>query len=221
MKSGPNAGHLVGRRLAPEPLSITIRTTTYKYLSFNCLGSSTTILDLKTLIQCQHRVPVVLQSLTLFGKILDDKKTLEQHGITDGAIIDLATNMRNSVICLLGSNRATGAGTKDIKVELSLNRAWEISLLRPSMKVSSSDYAQSVTWTVDAKHDGTLLDHESGKEMPHLHWDGLWVFRAHRFYVFLPLNTQIKSSRNACPRPILPWQTIGINTQIFAADAFA
>jgi prepilin-type processing-associated H-X9-DG protein len=156
------------------PLSITVCTTN-RHLPFDGLYPSTTILDLKLLIQHHHKVPAALQKVKLFGNLLDDQKTFEQCNITDGTVVDLILSLRRSMIYLLG-RYDSGSGsesTKGVKVELSLNRAWEISLLRPTMKVSPSDYVQSVTWTMDAKYQGTLTKPGSTKEMFYICWDGL------------------------------------------------
>jgi hypothetical protein len=166
---------LASRRHVHEmPLSITVCTTN-RHVPLEDLYPSTTILDLKLLIQQRHKVPSALQRIKLFGKLLDDQSTFEQCDITDGTVVDLTLSLRRSMIYLLG-RYDSGSGsesTKGVKVELSLNRAWEISLLRPTMKVSPSDYVQSVTWTVDAKYEGTLCETGSTNEMFYICWDGL------------------------------------------------
>jgi hypothetical protein len=153
-------------------------------MQFDDLYPSTTIKDIKTLIGTQHNVPTALQRLDLLGKPLSDHKTFEQCDIMNGTAVNLTLISRTSMIYLLGcfyslvngSRLYTPAGTDNIEVQLSLNRAWELSMVLPSAKVLSNDFVQSVGWTLDAEPDGTLHDHGTGSEMLYLFWDGLWVF---------------------------------------------
>jgi hypothetical protein len=163
-----------------ELLSITVRTLGNKILQLNGFYPSTNVRDIKLLIESKHNVPATLQTLSLLDKPLDDQKTFDQCGITNGAVINLAMNLRKPMIYLFGPGiylegrlQSDSIGTQNVEVRLSLDRAWELSILHPSMRIYSRDYVQSVTWTVDVKPNGALLDHSSGSEMSYLFWDGL------------------------------------------------
>jgi hypothetical protein len=190
-KSRLTARILSGKRLdLEEPLSITVHTTTNEIMQFDNLYPSTTIKDIKALIEAQYNVPTALQRLDLLGKALSDHKTFEQCDIINGTAVNLALSVRKSMIFLFGSPGFPSNdgwedppdGTQNIEVRLSLNRAWELSIVLPSANVSTSDFVQSVNWTLDARPDGTLYDREAGVEISYLFWDGLWVFLAYIFY---------------------------------------
>jgi hypothetical protein len=165
-----------------ELLSITVRTLANKILQFDGLHPSTTIRDVKLLIESEHNVPAALQTLNLLDKSLDDQRAFDQCGITNGTVVTLVMNLRKPMIYLFGKltgNDLNGTwvkdstGTQNIEVRLSLDRAWELAVMNPSMKISSGDYVQSATWSVDANSYGRLLDRASGQAMSCLFWDGL------------------------------------------------
>jgi hypothetical protein len=175
-----------GKRLPPEePFSIIVRTMTNEVMRFDRMHPSTTIKDIKTLIETQHNVPIALQKLDLLGQPLGDRRTLEQCDITNGTAVNLTLGLRQSMIYLTGRSyvrlsksnvQHTPNGTQNIKVQLSLNRAWELSVIFHSSGYLSRDFIQSMSWTVDASSNGMLHNHDSGIDMPCLFWDGLWVF---------------------------------------------
>ncbi|KAG9079764.1 hypothetical protein FS749_008251 [Ceratobasidium sp. UAMH 11750] len=64
----------------------------------------------------------------------------------------------------------------NIRVRLSLVNTWEFSALYPPAPImfetfQNIDNAQSVTWNVDAKPDGTLFDHRTGRKVSYLFWE--------------------------------------------------
>ncbi|KAG9096412.1 hypothetical protein FRC07_010938, partial [Ceratobasidium sp. 392] len=66
--------------------------------------------------------------------------------------------------------------TSNIHIRLSLADTWEFSALYPPTPItdetsSAGDYGQSVAWNVDAKPDGTLLDHRTRREVSYLFWE--------------------------------------------------
>ncbi|KAG8739949.1 hypothetical protein FRC10_004976 [Ceratobasidium sp. 414] len=158
-----------------ETISITIRTASQALLKLGDLRSSSTIGNVKSLIETTYNVPAVLQRLDLLGITLVNTKTLGQYDITDWTILDLHLNARQSMIFFWPDPNIQNSGRflhKDVEVTLSLNRSWELATLRPSGEAPIKDYAQSVSWTVDVAYY-ELLDHSSNAELSHLFWDGM------------------------------------------------
>jgi hypothetical protein len=151
-------------------------------MRFDGLYPSTIIKDVKILIEDKYDVPSALQNLELLKKPLDDQTTLDQCGITNGAVVDFTVNFREPLIYFCVPVEVVDRysdvvpnpeGTKHVEVKLTLDRAWEMSIAHPSMEISSRAYVQSVTWTLDARLDGTLIDCNSLREATYLFWDGL------------------------------------------------
>jgi hypothetical protein len=169
------------RGLRKDPVSINIQTFANTFVQFDGLNPSTTIADIKLLIQAKHGVPAALQTLNHSGKTLDDQNTLDQSGISNGAVVSLTTHLRKPMIHLFkrwwgvigGSCSFYFADLQGMEVQLSLDQAWELSMMYPSMKSPPGNYVQSAKWTVDLQKDGALFDHDSGKELMYLFWDGL------------------------------------------------
>ncbi|KAG8782452.1 hypothetical protein FRC12_020810 [Ceratobasidium sp. 428] len=66
------------------------------------------------------------------------------------------------------------APTADICLDLALVKSWDFSALYPPTTISASTcgiLGQAVSWTVDAKPDGTLLDHQTQREVAYLFWE--------------------------------------------------
>jgi hypothetical protein len=152
-----------------------------KLMHFDGLHPSTIIKDVKLLIESKYGVPAALQRLYLL-KPLDDQKTLGQCGIANGTVVNFTVNLRKPLIYFYvsyymrdsrGYQAENTEGIKNIEVKLTLDRAWELSIVYPSMEISSGDHVQSVTWNVDAKRDGTLFDYSSQREATYIYWDGL------------------------------------------------
>ncbi|KAG9078031.1 hypothetical protein FRC06_008563, partial [Ceratobasidium sp. 370] len=150
--------------------SISVRTASQQLLKLGGLRPSSIINDVKTLIETTYNVPAVLQRLDLLGQTLDDMKTLEQYHINYRTILDLCLNARQYMIYFYP--HPEDLPHKDVKVKLSLNRAWELVALPPSEEALSRDYIQSMSWTVDVTEAG-LLDHGSNANFTHIFWDGI------------------------------------------------
>jgi hypothetical protein len=139
---------LSGKQPPPhEPLSITVRTMTNEVMWFDELCPSTTIHDIKALIETQLNVPAALQRLDLRGKPLSDQRTFEQCNITNGTAVNLTSSLRKSMIYLRehsniklsnGGQRDNPNGTQNIEVRLSVNRAWELSIVLHPAEVLST-----------------------------------------------------------------------------------
>jgi hypothetical protein len=144
---------LLKRGSQKELLSINVRTLGNKILQFDGLYSSTTIKDVKLLIQADHNVPAALQRLNLFDKPLNNQQMLDQCGITDGTVVNLIMHLRKPMIYLVGLEQIYGSNgslhpnpkSQNIEVRLSLDRAWELCVLHKSMKLSPVHYVQSAT----------------------------------------------------------------------------
>ncbi|KAG9122273.1 hypothetical protein FRC07_001434 [Ceratobasidium sp. 392] len=62
----------------------------------------------------------------------------------------------------------------DICVDLALVKSWDFSALYPPTSVSTSRcgaLGQAISWTVNAKPDGTLFDHRTQREVAYLFWE--------------------------------------------------
>ncbi|KAG9122326.1 hypothetical protein FRC07_001361 [Ceratobasidium sp. 392] len=164
-------------------ISATVRTPSQKLLEFGDLRSTTTIREVKLLIETEHNVPAALQILRLATKHLDDSKTLAHYDISSSTIIDLIVNARKSMIYLIpgweapqaygyqyGRRRAT---YQNVEVQLSLNQSWEVAAHRLSRGLPSKDYIHTAAWTVDVAPDKRLWEQSSKAEMTYLFWDGI------------------------------------------------
>jgi hypothetical protein len=68
----------------------------------------------------------------------------------------------------------------DVTVELLLTSSWSFSAIYPlpQTAITSSEKqiaGQSLTWTVEAEPDGTLVDKTSGTEVSYLYWEATYV----------------------------------------------
>ncbi|KAG8723739.1 hypothetical protein FRC09_001946 [Ceratobasidium sp. 395] len=64
--------------------------------------------------------------------------------------------------------------TTDIRLDLALVKSWDFSALYPATPISTSKcgvLGQTVSWTVDAKPDGTLFDYQIQREVAYLFWE--------------------------------------------------
>jgi hypothetical protein len=117
------------------------------------------------LIQAKCGVLAAFQKLDYSARVLDDQNTLDQSGITNEAVVGLSTNLRKPMIYLFGRGYVTSRGYTSVgylvfqgmQVQLSLDRAWEFSMMHPSTNTPPGDYVQTAKWTVDLQKDGTLF----------------------------------------------------------------
>ncbi|KAG8704596.1 hypothetical protein FRC09_003441 [Ceratobasidium sp. 395] len=62
----------------------------------------------------------------------------------------------------------------DIRLDLALVKSWDFSALYPATTISAPPcgiLGQAISWTVDAKPDGTLFDHQTQREVAYLFWE--------------------------------------------------
>ncbi|KAG9121642.1 hypothetical protein FRC07_002331 [Ceratobasidium sp. 392] len=144
-------------------IAVTLRTPSLKLVKFKGLHSSTTVRDVKFLIETRYGIPAALQKLCLFN-ILPSSK-----------IVDVLVQARKSMIYLLpGSSQSSrGLSYSNVEVQVSLNRSWELANLRPATEKELEDYFQSASWVVDVSGDGILLERGSKAELTYLFWDGM------------------------------------------------
>ncbi|KAF8603243.1 hypothetical protein BDV93DRAFT_544909 [Ceratobasidium sp. AG-I] len=84
---------------------------------------------------------------------------------------------------------------RDVQVQLSLVDSWSFSALYPPTSImpgpaTNPRLAQSVSWTVDASPDGTLVDKGTNREVSYLFWEA---------HTALDLPTTPASSRPGSP----------------------
>ena len=104
---------------------------------------------------------------------LNTELTFLDHGIVNGDVIQLEQMMMvgKPVIYLYPTSSLA-----DVTVELALTSSWRFSAVHPPPKTTippgEPHKAQSLTWSVTAEPDGTLVDKTSGMEVSYLYWEG-------------------------------------------------
>lgn len=111
--------------------------------------------------------------LVFFGDYLNDTGTLASYGVESEDEIDVHERQVGGkpVIYLFPPARMLNIQTK-----LCLVKSWKFSAIYPlasihSNKSANDSIGESVAWIVDANPDGTLFDHETGREVTYLFWE--------------------------------------------------
>jgi hypothetical protein len=137
--------------------------------------SSTTINKIVSTIEAklsnEHGTPIGEHYARFDGVRLDQRLTLADYGIQAGETLDLFIEQRGGKPVIYVYPLAP---TPNVRVQLSLVKAWSFSALYPSIPIdtpAASNLGQSVTWTVDATPDGTLFDHGVEREVAYLFWE--------------------------------------------------
>jgi len=110
-----------------------------------------------------------------FGNLyLDNEWTFSDYGIVSGETILLNPELmiRKPVIYLYPPSSLA-----DVTVELALASSWRFSAVHPppwtTVPPGEPHTAQSLTWTVAAEPNGTLVDKTSGMEVSYLYWEAM------------------------------------------------
>jgi hypothetical protein len=120
--------------------------------------------------------------LTFGGGILEPGKTLANYNVSSGDAIMVmpgtapapatALTLRKPVIYLYPSSSLS-----QVTVQLSLTPSWSFSAVypppQPVIPHDEHQPAQSITWTVAAEPDGTLVDETTGTEVSYLYWEAM------------------------------------------------
>ncbi|KAG8770661.1 hypothetical protein FRC12_004132 [Ceratobasidium sp. 428] len=152
-------------------MSMSALTASQMRLELYNLLSSTTIGDLKHCMETEYGIPAELQRLDLCGKVLQDTMTLGQCGATDATTFDLSLSTRKTIIYFRPSASGLIFPGKDIKIQIQLNRSWELAMLYPRATGASKDYIQSISWDITVTDAGRI--HAGGRTFTGLFWDGI------------------------------------------------
>ncbi|KAH9073480.1 hypothetical protein EDB83DRAFT_2219653 [Lactarius deliciosus] len=111
----------------------------------------------------------------IFGNsYLNNERTFSDYGIVSGDTILLnpGSRPRKPVIYLYPPSSLA-----DVTIELALASSWRFSAVHPPPRTTvppgEPHTAQSLTWTVAAEPDGTLVDKTSGMEVSYLYWEAV------------------------------------------------
>ena len=105
---------------------------------------------------------------------MNNEKTFADYGIVSGDTILLnpVSRPRKPVIYLYPPSSLA-----DVRVELGLTPSWRFSAVHPppqgTVPLGLPHTAQSLTWSVAAEPDGTLVDKTSGMEVSYLYWEAM------------------------------------------------
>ncbi|KAH9060146.1 hypothetical protein EDB87DRAFT_634524 [Lactarius vividus] len=117
--------------------------------------------------------------LTFGNSFLNIERTFSDYGIVSGDTILLSPKpslrvrrCRKPVIYLYPPSNLA-----DVTVDLALAPSWRFSAVHPPPRTTvppgEPHTAQSLTWTVAARPDGTLVDKTSGMEVSYLYWEAI------------------------------------------------
>jgi len=157
---------------------ISVKTDTGEIITIHAFLDYT-INTVKVLIENTEGIPSCEQTLYLGITLLEDTNTLSDYGIQSGSVLDLTSDV---VILQRGHKPVIylfpPMNISFIHVHLSLVQAWRFSVLYPSaaIAVKTADdkcIGQMATWIVDAKPNGTLFDHGTGREVTYLFWEAI------------------------------------------------
>ncbi len=135
--------------------------------------SSETIEDLKDRIESLFDIPSHYQRLIFRGKQLEDGRTLSDYNILRNSTLDLVERLRGGkpVIYLFPPQPLPSA-----TVSVHLVPQWSFSHVYPLVRTKVPESGkESVTWSVSADVDGTLVEKTTGLELSYLFWEALSI----------------------------------------------
>ncbi|KAI0246381.1 hypothetical protein BJV78DRAFT_1255092 [Lactifluus subvellereus] len=112
--------------------------------------------------------------LTFGGQMMEIGQTLANYNVSSGDAIMVmpVTRPRKPVIYLYPPSSLS-----HVTVQLSLTPSWCFSAVypppQPVIPHDERQSAQSLTWTVAAEPDGTLVDRTTGTEVSYLYWEAI------------------------------------------------
>jgi hypothetical protein len=104
-----------------------------------------------------------------FGDSQRLNSTLDDYGVTTGAIVDLVLKLVGGkpVIYLFPPT------TTRVSAKLSLVPEWDFSVIYPVVPAKSTPQGQELEWVVDASPDGILKEVNTGLEVSYLYWEAV------------------------------------------------
>ncbi|KAG9090127.1 hypothetical protein FRC06_001215 [Ceratobasidium sp. 370] len=153
----------------PTTVQIFCKTLTGRTITLE-VAPDEEIYSVRCKIHDKEGIPPCQIRLIHSGRQLEDGRKLSDYKIGKESTLHMVLRLRGDkpIIYLFPP-----IPTPNIRVQLSLTNAWEFSTLYPPTPIAyqNADAAQSVTWSVDAKPDGTLLDHRTNREVSYLFWE--------------------------------------------------
>lgn len=141
------------------------------------VSSSTSIKKIVRTLKEQEGLCPQSYRLTYEGNRVAESDTVGRLDMRDGDELFMLPELAGGkpVIYLFPPYHQQG-----IRVHLSLVDSWRFSALYPPTSIkpgptTNPRLAQSVSWTVDASPDGTLLDQGTNREVSYLFWEAQYV----------------------------------------------
>jgi hypothetical protein len=134
------------------------------------------ISDLYEIIDANSGYSSSNSRLTFGGQFLDVDQTLTNYGVSSGDAVMVMPGPgpapRKPVIYLYPPSSLS-----HVAVQLSLASSWRFSAVYPQPQSTTTpdehQSNQSLTWTIAAEPDGTLVDKTTGTEVSYLFWEAV------------------------------------------------
>ncbi|KAH9060144.1 hypothetical protein EDB87DRAFT_1790311 [Lactarius vividus] len=130
------------------------------------------------LIDSQAGYSASNSDLTFGNSFLNIERTFSDYGIISGDTILLSPKPRQRMLCRKPVIYLyPPSSLAHVTVELALAPSWRFSAVHPPPRTTvppgEPHTAQSLTWTVAARPDATLVDKTSGMEVSYLYWEAI------------------------------------------------